>query len=245
LQSPPCRSLDPCTCNGCSLSHKSGLGSSAFARHYLRNHSCFLFLRVLRCFSSPGCLDTPMDSVHRTGPSRPVGSPIRTSTHQRSLTAPRGISVFAPSFFGSWHLGIPRAPFLPSPVSTAALRHMVLSLHSLFTHVPLRYARFIARSFLALFATRRSFGEFPYISQCVTPRDAVTQSRCRYAGFRPKTSPNTTNTVFLRRYRRITFVISFPRYSLSSPFPHSCRFGSLKTKHTSLEVIANLTVHRP
>ena len=31
----------------------SGLGFSAFARHYLRNHCCFLFLRVLRCFSSP------------------------------------------------------------------------------------------------------------------------------------------------------------------------------------------------
>ena len=30
-----------------------GLGFSAFARHYLRNHFCFLFLRVLRCFSSP------------------------------------------------------------------------------------------------------------------------------------------------------------------------------------------------
>ena len=29
-----------------------GLGSSAFARHYLRNHFCFLFLQVLRCFSS-------------------------------------------------------------------------------------------------------------------------------------------------------------------------------------------------
>ena len=31
-----------------------GLGCSAFARHYLRNHYYFLFLRVLRCFSSPG-----------------------------------------------------------------------------------------------------------------------------------------------------------------------------------------------
>lgn len=30
-----------------------GLGSSAFARHYLRNHGCFLLLWVLRCFSSP------------------------------------------------------------------------------------------------------------------------------------------------------------------------------------------------
>ena len=36
----------------CSL-NCSGLGCSAFARHYLRNHSCFLFLWVLRCFSSP------------------------------------------------------------------------------------------------------------------------------------------------------------------------------------------------
>jgi hypothetical protein len=106
----------PPNCNGCNLSRSSGLGSSAFARHYLRNHGCFLFLRVLRCFSSPGCPRTPMHSVCGTGPSRPVGSPIRTSTDQSSLTAPRGISVFAPSFVGSWRLGIHRAPFLPSPV---------------------------------------------------------------------------------------------------------------------------------
>ena len=33
-----------------------GLGSSAFARRYLRNHCYFLFLRLLRCFSSPGSL---------------------------------------------------------------------------------------------------------------------------------------------------------------------------------------------
>ena len=34
--------------------HRPGLGSCAFARRYWRNHFCFLFLRVLRCFSSPG-----------------------------------------------------------------------------------------------------------------------------------------------------------------------------------------------
>ena len=33
--------------------HGPGLGSSAFARRYSRNHCYFLFLRVLRCFSSP------------------------------------------------------------------------------------------------------------------------------------------------------------------------------------------------
>jgi len=36
-----------------------GLGPSPFARHYLGNHYCFLFLLLLRCFSSqgspPGC----------------------------------------------------------------------------------------------------------------------------------------------------------------------------------------------
>ncbi len=30
-----------------------GLGSSGFARHYSRNRFLFLFLRLLRCFSSP------------------------------------------------------------------------------------------------------------------------------------------------------------------------------------------------
>ena len=38
------------------LSEKNGLGSSPFARRYLGNRLFFLFLRVLRCFSSPGCL---------------------------------------------------------------------------------------------------------------------------------------------------------------------------------------------
>ena len=36
-----------------------GLGSSDFARHYLGNHCYFLFLQVLRCFSS-------LSSPHRT-----------------------------------------------------------------------------------------------------------------------------------------------------------------------------------
>ena len=42
----------------------SGLGSSPFARRYSGNRCFFLFLRVLRCFSSPGSLHAPMDSVH-------------------------------------------------------------------------------------------------------------------------------------------------------------------------------------
>src|SRR6476661_5801835 len=33
-----------------------GLACSAFARHYSRNRGCFLFLWVLRCFTSPRSL---------------------------------------------------------------------------------------------------------------------------------------------------------------------------------------------
>ena len=41
-----------------------GLASSAFARHYLRNLCWFLFLALLRCFSSGGSPHIPMDSVY-------------------------------------------------------------------------------------------------------------------------------------------------------------------------------------
>ena len=34
--------------------NNTGLGCSPFARRYLENRYCFLFLRLLRCFSSPG-----------------------------------------------------------------------------------------------------------------------------------------------------------------------------------------------
>ena len=41
---------------------RHGLGSSGFARRYSRNRCFFLFLRLLRCFSSPGSLPCVMDS---------------------------------------------------------------------------------------------------------------------------------------------------------------------------------------
>ena len=41
------------------LYHDNGLGSSQFARRYYGSRNCFLFLRVLRCFSSPGSLLLP------------------------------------------------------------------------------------------------------------------------------------------------------------------------------------------
>ena len=54
--SSPFRS--PVACNDAALLprrglDRDGLGYSPVARHYWGNHCCFLFLRVLRCFSSP------------------------------------------------------------------------------------------------------------------------------------------------------------------------------------------------
>ena len=43
---------------------QSGLGSFHFARRYFGNRVFFLFLRLLRCFSSPGSLRIPMYSVY-------------------------------------------------------------------------------------------------------------------------------------------------------------------------------------
>src|SRR5687768_18270670 len=49
-----------------------GLASSAFARHYLRNHGCFLFLWVLRCFTSPRSLLLPYVFRQRSPDITPV-----------------------------------------------------------------------------------------------------------------------------------------------------------------------------
>ena len=55
----------------------SGLGSFHFARRYFENRVFFLFLRLLRCFSSPGSLRTPMDSVCSDGGLLRRVSPFR------------------------------------------------------------------------------------------------------------------------------------------------------------------------
>ena len=84
-------------CNACQLSHTQGLASSAFARHYSRNHNCFLFLRVLRCFTSPRSLQLPYIFRQRLPDMTPVfqGFPIRTSSDQSSFTnSPRLIAGY-------------------------------------------------------------------------------------------------------------------------------------------------------
>ena len=84
-----------------SCRNKTGLGYSAFARRYLRNHYCFLLLRVLRCFSSPGLPPCGYYIFNI------VGCPIRKSSDQRVCAPPRSLSQLITSFIVSESLGIP------------------------------------------------------------------------------------------------------------------------------------------
>src|SRR6187551_329611 len=88
-----------------------GLACSAFARHYSRNRGCFLFLWVLRCFTSPRSLYPPY-IFRRESPGRlaPPGgvSPFGNPRIKACLSAPRGLSQITTSFFGSRCQGIHR-----------------------------------------------------------------------------------------------------------------------------------------
>ena len=68
-----------------------GLGCAPFARHYWGYHCCFLFLRVLRCFSSPGLPLHCADSRSSTCWVVPFGNP-RINGHLRLPAAYRSLS---------------------------------------------------------------------------------------------------------------------------------------------------------
>ena len=65
-----------------------GLGSSAFARRYLRNRSFFLFLALLRCFSSGGSLRMAMYLPYDNGGLLRWVSPFRDLRIVRYLPLP-------------------------------------------------------------------------------------------------------------------------------------------------------------
>src|ERR1700727_2932315 len=103
----------PRTRNACWLSHVLGLACSPFAHHYSGNRGCFLFLWVLRCFTSPRFSHLPY--VFRQG--RWAITPTQVSLFGNPrievwLPTPRGLSQAPTSFFGSWCQGIHRVPLL-------------------------------------------------------------------------------------------------------------------------------------
>ena len=95
------------TRNPCQVSHAHGLASSAIARHYTRNHNCFLLLRVLRCFTSPRqpphrlCIHLRV-TPHNWCWVSPFGHPRINAL----LATPRGITQPHTSFIGSACQGI-------------------------------------------------------------------------------------------------------------------------------------------
>ena len=68
--------------------------------------TCFLFLRVLRCFSSPGW--PPPCGCRAVSPA---GCPIRRSADQRSFAPTRGFSQLVTSFIACKSQGIRHTPF--------------------------------------------------------------------------------------------------------------------------------------
>jgi hypothetical protein len=86
------------------VNRNHGLGCFPFARHYLGNHYCFLFLRVLRCFSSPGSPPFAWISQQLSCRDGFPHSDTRGST----------LLCSSPQLFAAWHVlhrhCIPRHP---------------------------------------------------------------------------------------------------------------------------------------
>src|SRR5690606_603559 len=89
----------------------------------------FLFLQVLRCFSSLG---SPHDKSWYCI-FNAVGCPIRTSADQSVFASPRSFSQLITSFIASESQGIPHTPL--STFSVLLLLSLSLSLTSLLHHV--------------------------------------------------------------------------------------------------------------
>jgi hypothetical protein len=89
-----------------------GLGCCDFARHYFRNRGFFLFLQVLRWFTSLSSLVLNYVFIEPYYGFTVVGFPIRTSPSQSLLAARRGLSQLATSFIAIFCQGIHHAPLV-------------------------------------------------------------------------------------------------------------------------------------
>ena len=89
-----------------------GLGCCDFARHYYRNRGFFLFLQVLRWFTSLSLLVPNYVFIGPYYGFTVVGFPIRTSPSQSLLAARRGLSQLATSFIAIFCQGIHHAPLV-------------------------------------------------------------------------------------------------------------------------------------
>src|SRR5437660_9688261 len=89
-----------------------GLGCCDFARHYFRNRGFFLFLQVLRWFTSLSSLVPDYEFIGPYTGFTGMGFPIRKSPGQSLLAANRGLSQLATSFIAVFCQGIHHAPLV-------------------------------------------------------------------------------------------------------------------------------------
>ena len=76
-------------------------------RSPLLTESChFIFLRLLRCFTSPRVALLDYEFIQSMMTFTSSGFPIRKFTGQSLLAASRDLSQLAASFIASWHQGI-------------------------------------------------------------------------------------------------------------------------------------------
>ena len=144
-----------------------GLGCSAFARHYLRNHFCFLLLWVLRCFSSPRSpsLRNDWPSTSRVAPFGNLG--IKGYLHlpqaYRSLSRPSS----------------------PPRAKASAMRPCLLLV------LPTTYGRYILSALTLLFyvtSCQRSFYQGLTMNcQLLSDNTTVNMTRVENNGFEPLT----------------------------------------------------------
>ena len=122
FEAPSDRLPRPRMCNAFELSHTCGLGSFPFARRYLGNHCCFLFLRLLRCFSSPRSPLKPMYSATDVSSLHETGFPIQKSPDQSLFSS-------SPKLIAAYHvfhrLLTPRHP--PFALNSLATKHLTQS----------------------------------------------------------------------------------------------------------------------
>ena len=115
--------------------NNNGLGCSHFDRLYFGNNYCYLFLRLLRCFSSPGLLSFRNDTA-----SQYRVAPFGNLRINSCLALTRSLSQLATSFIASESQGIRHTPLV-----TFFNNHVGL-FNSYFIYLPLRQRTFIVEN---------------------------------------------------------------------------------------------------
>ena len=125
------RPFNPVGATPCAW-HAYGLGYSLFAHHYLGNHCYFLFLELLRCFSSLRSPSAPMNSGRNDPLLTDRVSPFGHLRILGCLLLPEDYRRLTASFIGSDDQGIHHVPLLFSSMTYKSFLFYVFQRNVLF-----------------------------------------------------------------------------------------------------------------